>query len=458
MKHRPKSDSHFSTPKVTVTFDADVLGRSWSGRCVGVVGLGRSGLAAARLLCRVGARVQATDARASDDLLAAQATLRRLGADRVELGTHSQQALEGVDLLIVSPGVPETAGPLRWAAERGISIISEIELAFRFCRSPVIAVTGTNGKSTTVSLIAEVLCAAGHSAVACGNIGTPFSAVLDQLTSDAVAVVEVSSFQLLGCERFRPRIGVFLNIGMNHLDRHPDPSAYLAAKARLFARQTPEDWAVLNGSDPRIVALGEQLHAQRVWFSDNRSNPPAFRLAPETRRALTDNAQAVLQVARLSGISDPLAWQVLRAFRGLEHRLERVATLRGLHFVNDSKSTTPDSTLYALSQTPGSLVVILGGRDKGLDFAALAARLHGERVKGIVLIGEARARLRPLLNGSTIVRERETLEEAVQTATELAAPGATVLFSPACASFDMFRDFEDRGRAFKAIVARMGGA
>ena len=443
---------------VAVPDSTDVFGRSWAGRRVGVIGLGRSGLAAARWLCGAGARVQATDAGDRDDLRAAQDALRRLGAERVELGADSPHALEGADLVIVSPGVPETAVPLRWAAEHGVPVISEIELAFRFCRSPVVAVTGTNGKSTAVSLIAEVLRAAGRPAVACGNIGTPFAAVLDRLTSDAVAVVEVSSFQLLRCERFQPRVGVLLNIGMNHLDRHPDPDAYLAAKARLFERQTPSDWAVLNGADPRLAALGDRLRARRVWFGDNRSNPPAFRLAPETQRALTDNAQAVLQVARLSGISDPLTWQVLRAFRGLEHRLERVATIQGLHFINDSKSTTPDSTLYALSQTPGRVVVILGGRDKGLDFAALAARLHDERVTGVVLIGEARARLRPLLNGSTTVRERETLDDAVQAAAELAAPGTTVLFSPACASFDMFRDFEDRGRRFKAIVARMGGA
>ncbi|MBI3330681.1 MAG: UDP-N-acetylmuramoyl-L-alanine--D-glutamate ligase [Candidatus Omnitrophica bacterium] len=438
----------------------DVFGQSWDGRRVGVIGLGRSGLAAARLLCRVGARVQATDAKDNDDLQAAQATLRRLGVEQVELSASSPQALEGADLLVVSPGVPESAAPFRWAEDHGVPIISEIELAFHFCRSPVIAVTGTNGKSTAVSLIAEVLRAAGQPAVACGNIGTPFSAVLDRLTSDAVAVVEVSSFQLLGCERFQPRVGVLLNIGMNHLDRHPDPAAYLAAKARLFERQTPKDWAVLNGADPRIVVLGERLHAQRIWFGDEdeRPNPPAFRLAPQTRRALTDNAQAVLQVARLFGVADPLTWQVLRAFRGLEHRLERVATIRGLHFVNDSKSTTPDSTLYALSQIPGSVVVILGGRDKGLDFAALSARLHEARVRGVVLIGEARSRLRPLLNGTTTVRERETLEEAVQDAAALAAPGTTILFSPACASFDMFRDFEDRGRRFKAVVAGMSGA
>ena len=193
-----------------------------------------------------------------------------------------------------------------------------------------------------------------------------------------------------------------------------------------------------------------------MWFGHNRTNAPEWWLAEETQRALTDGAQAVLQVARILGIPDPLTWQVIRSFRGLEHRLEDVRTIRGVRFVNDSKSTTPDSLLFALRQTHGEVVVILGGRDKGLDFHPLIEPLHEERVKGIVLIGESHSRLRPLLNGSTTVRESGTLQEAVQTAAALAPPGSTVLFSPACASFDMFRDFEDRGRAFKAIVTEMG--
>ena len=438
-----------------VSTHLDIFGRSWEGRRVAVVGLGRSGLAAAGLLSRVGARVRATDARDTDALRSSRALLHRLGVEDVELGSHAIPLLEGSDVVVVSPGVPESAEPIRWALEHRIPIISEIELAFHFCPSPVIAVTGTNGKSTTVTLMAEVLKATGRSAVACGNLGTPFSSVIPHLTSHTIVVVEVSSFQLLWCDRFRPTVGVLLNIGTNHLDRHQDTSAYLAAKARLFQCQTSEDWGVLNGSDPRIVAIGERLPAQRVWFGENRSNPPTFHLAPETRESLTENAQAVLQVGRLFGVADPLTWQVIRSFRGLEHRLEHVATIRGVHFVNDSKSTTPDSSLYALSQTPGNIVVIIGGRDKGLDFVPLIERLHGPRINGVVLIGESRPRLRPLLNGSTNVRERETLDAALRAAIDLASPGSTVLFSPACASFDMFRNFEDRGRAFKAIVHRL---
>ncbi len=438
-----------STPHLRAT---DVFGRSWDRRRVTVVGLGRSGNAAARLLGRAGCRVRVTDAQDTPALRAERASLTALGVEEVELGGHTRRLVDGAELLVVSPGVSESVDPVRWAEEAGVAVMGEIDLAFHFCQAPVIAVTGTNGKSTVVTLLADVLKASGRIAIACGNLGLPFSSVAPQLTAETVAVVEVSSFQLLACQAFRPAIGVLLNLGTNHLDRHPDADAYLAAKARLFQRQNASDWAVLNGTDPRVVELAQGVPSRRVWFGDNRTNPPELRLAPQTLRALSPGAQAVLQVARLSGLLDPLTWQIIRAFRGLEHRLEGVATIHGVRYVNDSKSTTPNSLLFALDQTRGDVVVILGGRDKGLDFHPLAARLHDARVRGVVLIGESRPRLRALLNGSTTVRESETLAEAVRAARALAAPGTTVLFSPACASFDMFANFEARGQAFKAIV------
>ena len=433
----------------------DFFGQSWEGRRVTVVGLGRSGVAAARLLCQKGCRVLATESRDTAELQRVRQELLELGVEHVELGGHTPAILEGTDLVVTSPGVPESRGPIPWAREQRLTVISEIELAFLFCPAPIVAVTGTNGKSTAVTLIAQLLTAIGRHAIACGNVGIPFSSIVDRLTPRSIAVVEVSSFQLLACDRFRPVIGVLLNLGTNHLDRHHESVAYLAAKARLFQRQTAEDWAVLNGADAKIAALGETLAARVVWFGENRANPPSLRLAPETQRAFTVGEQAVLQVARLLGIADPLAWQVIRAFQGLEHRLERAGTIRGVHFINDSKSTTPDSLLFALRQTRGEVVVIVGGRDKGMDFSSLAAPLREARVRGIVLIGEARPRLRPLCQGASHVVECETLEEAVQVARGLAEAGATVLFSPACASFDMFRDFEDRGRVFKTVVASL---
>ncbi|MBI4343508.1 MAG: UDP-N-acetylmuramoyl-L-alanine--D-glutamate ligase [Candidatus Omnitrophica bacterium] len=425
---------------------------AWRGRRITVVGLARSGHAVAQVLCRLGCRVTVTEQRDTDSLQEARARLLAEGVEAVELGGHRRRHLEQAELVVVSPGVPESSPPIQWAQERGVPVASEIDVAAQLCPSPIVAVTGTNGKSSVVTLLAELLTAARRPAVACGNVGIPFASVLERLAPSTIAVVEVSSFQLLRCDYFRPAIGVLLNVGANHLDRHQDPAAYLAAKARLFQRQTPDDWAVLNARDPRLVALGERLQAQRVWFGENRANPPALRLAEATRQCLPENLQAVLQVARILGIPDPLTWQAIRSFRGLEHRLEHVATIRGVAFVNDSKSTTPDSSLYALAQTRGEVVPILGGRDKGLDFRPLAERLHEARVRGIVLLGESRGKLRALLNGGTTVQEAETLEAAVRAATKLAAPGTTVLLSPACASFDMFRDFEERGRAFKRIV------
>jgi len=442
---------------------ADRFGASWEGRRVTIVGLGKSGLAAARLLSRLGCRVRVTDARCSTALETLSDSLQASGVDAVELGGHTASFIEESQLVVVSPGVPESAEPIQWALAHSIPIISEVELAFHFCPSPVVAVTGTNGKSTTVTLIAQLLNAARRSAAACGNIGVPFSSVLDRLTPSTVAVVEASSFQLLWCHRFQPHIGVLLNLGTNHLDRHQDPSAYLAAKARLFACQTSEDYAVLNGTDPKIIEASQTWQARRIWFGENRSNPPAFHLEPSTTRSVTMGAQAVLQVGRLFDIPDPFTWQVLRSAQSLEHRLESVATIRGVHFVNDSKSTTPESLLFALAQTRGDVVVILGGRDKAMDFTGLIEPLHAARVKGLIFIGESRSRLRALLNGSSTAPSQEcaSLEDAVRAAFACAAPGTTVLFSPACASFDMFRDFEERGRVFKAIVQgaqqRQGG-
>jgi len=288
--------------------------------------------------------------------------------------------------------------------------------------------------------------------VACGNLGIPCSEVLPSLPPETVAVVELSSFQLLWCHEFRPMIGVLLNLGVNHLDRHPDRAHYIAAKARLFQRQTPQDYAVLNGRDPLVLQLSEQVQAQRVWFAIPNNPVPAWHLEPQTCRLLEENVQAVLQVVRLLRVPDPLSYQVIREFRGLEHRLEPVATVRGVRIINDSKSTTPDSLLHALEHYAGSIVPIIGGRDKGMDFQPLVEPLAQERIRGIVLIGEARSRLRSMLNGHAAVQECATLGEAIDAALRVAHPGDTVLFSPACASFDMFRNFEDRGETFKLLV------
>jgi len=444
--------------------DTDRFGVTWQGRVVVVVGLGKSGLAAAKLLHRAGARVRITEQSDRESVRILADELRGLGIEQVELGTHRPSIVEGCEAVVVSPGVPETADPIQWAQTRGIPVMGEMELAFRFCKAPIVAVTGTNGKSSSVTLIQRILSAAGRRAVACGNLGRPFCDAIPTLTTETIAVVEVSSFQLLGCDEFRPHIGVLLNLGINHLDRHQDRASYVAAKRRLFQRQTPQDAAVLNGCDPGVVALSRSLAARRIWFGVNdptedqsrgrRSNPSRFHLNPTVCRTVPLNAQAVLQVSRLLQVPDPLVYQVLREFRGLEHRLEYVATIRGVRMMNDAKSTTPDSLLYALEHCPGGIVPIIGGRDKGLDFQPLKAALTQAHIRGVVLIGESRQRLHQLLTGFIPTDQCDTLASALKAAMALARPGDTVLFSPACASFDMFRNFEERGTAFKRLVSQ----
>lgn len=430
----------------------DAQGSSWLGRRVTVAGLGKSGEAAARLLCRAGARVRISELGQGGSLRARAEALKEAGVDAVELGGHCEAFVAKSELVVISPGIAETSPILRFARDHSIPVLSEIELAFLFCKAEVIAVTGTNGKSSVVTMIAKLVQGIGRQAVACGNLGLPFSEVAADLASEALAVVEVSSFQLTRCERFHPRIAVLLNLGTNHLDRHQNHIEYRRAKERIFQRQGSSDWAVLNGSQPEIVALAHKLKAQRVWFSNNQDNPPEFHLSDASLSALNENAQAVLQIGRVLGIPDPISWQSIRAFRGLEHRLERVGTVRGVTFINDSKSTTPDSFLYALSRVNSPVVCILGGRDKGLDFHLLVEACLGKQVRSVVLLGECREHLAKLLGSGVEFRQAESLQEAVQCARELASPGETVLFSPACASFDLFESFESRGRAFKDLV------
>ena len=440
-----------------MTHRVDRFGVDWRLRRVLVVGLGKSGLAASTFLAGLGCRVQVTDHSDEDATRQRAQQLRDVGLEGIELGGHTTQQLRGCEVVVVSPGVPESAVPLQWAMRQGVPIMSEIEVAFRFCRAPIIAVTGTNGKSSVVTLIQQVLTSARRSAIACGNVGIPFTQILPLVRTDTVVVLEVSSFQLMRCDTLHPAIGVLLNLGVNHLDRHRDRRSYIEAKARLFARQTPQDAAVLNGRDHEVVAVGGRLVSRRIWFGENRDNPEAFTLDRATCRLFPETWQAVLQVTRLAGVPDPLAVQVMKEFRGLEHRLEHLGTIRGVQIINDSKSTTPDSLLYALQRCRDGIVPILGGRDKGMDFDVLKDALAQKRIRGLVLLGEARHRLRTLFNGTPPSRECHSLQEAFEEAMALAHPGDTVLFSPACASFDMFRNFEERGRAFKQLVEQSRG-
>lgn len=454
-----------------------------------VVGLGRSAVAASTLLVAHGAEVTVTDRRAASALAEFTARLPA-GRVRTVLGGHPPEAFDA-DLIVISPGVPSTLDPLVRAKAKGTPVISEIELAGRFLTAPIIAITGTNGKSTTTVLVGEMLRAEGRRVFVGGNLGIPLcEAVLGASAWSPweYVVAEVSSFQLEQIEAFTPRIGAWLNLTPDHLDRYSDLAAYTAAKARLFVN--PLSYAVLNADDPAVAACRlhpkttavwfSRLHPVRpgVWVEDGavmealpsaaRSHGPAAVPPPLGQPLWTirqlrllgvhniENALAATLMARLAGCGTPAIRWATETFAGLEHRMEPVGEVGGVCYINDSKGTNVGAVAKTLDGLKGSVVLIAGGRDKGGDFRVLRPHM-AERVRVLILIGEARATIRAALHGAvgTIV-ETGSLEEAVQAAHRHARSGESVLLSPGCASFDMFRDFEDRGRAFKAAVSRLG--
>jgi UDP-N-acetylmuramoylalanine--D-glutamate ligase len=436
-------------------------------RQVLVLGLGISGRSAARFAASRGARVVAADERPAAQLEGLAELPRgvelRLGAPFPDPAPF--------DLVVPSPGVPAA----RWR-ERARRAWGDIELAWRALAVPVVAVTGTNGKSTTTRLVEAMLRAAGVRARAAGNVGT---AALDLVGEPLdAAVLEVSSFQLEATEEFRPRVAVVLNATPDHLDRHGSFAAYAAAKARILRRQEPSDAAVLSFDDPTVRAMAAATRARVVFFSTREalergacldagaaclreSGRPPLRVALDALRLAgahnRENALAALAAVWAFG-ADPLrAAAALATFQGLPHRAEAVARVGGVLYVNDSKGTNPGAACRALEGFPGPLVWIAGGRDKGLDFEELAARAVG-RVRAAVLIGEAAGKLARALAGRVEVHRAAGMEEAVRRAAELAREGDVVLLSPACASQDQFRDFEERGERFREAVAALAGA
>ena len=444
------------------------------GKRVTVVGLARSGAAAIELLLREQAVVAVTDRKPAAEL--GEWTARFApGTVRWFLGGHPDEAFRGAELIVLSPGVPAAIEPLRAARSRGVPVWSEIELAARRLAAPITAITGSNGKSTTTALTGAILRAAGRRTFVGGNLGVPLS---DATTPGAAwdeVVVEVSSFQLETVETFRPAVAALLNITPDHLDRYPDPAAYAAAKFRLFERQRREDAAVLNADDPacRDAARLGGIAARRVWFSRLAPQPGdavwveggaiVSRLAdrrgdicPVERLRIAgvhnlENALAASAIALLRGVEPAIIARALGEFEGLEHRLEFVRELRGVTYINDSKGTNVGAVQKSLEGFSRPVILIAGGVAKGADFTALRPAVE-RRVKRAVLIGQARPQMRKALEGATTVTEADDLREAVRLAAESAAPGDVVLLSPACASFDLFKDFEDRGRQFKALV------
>lgn len=408
---------------------------------VTVVGLGRSGLAACELLLKKGARVSATDFFDTSELRANARKLR--AAVDVEIGTHTEGKIEGRDLLVVSPGVPLDSAPISWARKKGIPVIAEIELAFAFCPAPIIAITGTNGKTTVTTLVGEIFKAAGRKCVVCGNIGSPFSAEVENITSEHTVALEISSFQLQTIEEFKPKVAVILNLTADHLNRHSSFNEYVAAKCRIFLNQDEQDWALLN-ADSHQDTLAQNTRARVLYFSKDKYSGRQFR-------NFNSNHYAALSISSLFDIPQEVVISTLRRFKGIEHRLEQVAEIAGVEFINDSKATNVDSTLWALDSIKKPIILIAGGRDKGSDFASAREKI-GNRVRAMVLLGEAKGKIEEAFRGLVKMQSTDTLAQAVSVASALACSGDCVLLSPMCASFDMFTDYEQRGKLFKQVV------
>ncbi len=438
-----------------------------------IVGLARSGIAAAKRLQQLGAHVTVTDAKSRAALLA---SIEQLPSGvQLDVGGHSPDTLGKAEFVVVSPGVPMAIPFLQRARERGVEVISEVELAYRLMPGEYVAVTGTNGKSTTTSLIGEMLKAAGKNTLVAGNIGTPLISLNPGLSEMPSFVVELSSFQLEGIDRFRPHVAVLLNISPDHLDRYADITAYGEAKARIFANQEENDFAVLNMDDPAVAAMAPGLRAvvvpvslkepvvQGVYFGDGRIEsslaacPGEIVAVKEMQiRGLhnIENAMAAAAAALVSGCDLAAVQSVLKTFPGLPHRMEAVGTVGHVHFINDSKGTNVGAVIRSLESLDAPVHLIAGGQGKGIGYEMLR-KVVGKRVRTLVLIGEAAESMARDLEGTTEIRRAATLGEAVEQAFQRADAGDYVLLSPACASFDMFRDFEERGTRFAAEVNRL---
>jgi UDP-N-acetylmuramoylalanine--D-glutamate ligase len=435
-----------------------------------VVGAARSGVAAAELLARRGAKVTLTDRKG----VVADADRLRAAGVALELGAADAPAVHEADLVVMSPGVPVELPALVAVRARGIPVIGELELAFRWLRGRVVAITGTKGKSTTTTLVGRMLETAGRRVLVGGNIGVPLSSQVDQSTEDTVHVVEASSFQLETVETFRPWIAALLNFSPDHLDRHPDEAAYGRAKARIFANQAADDWAVVNADNASALTLASNARAQRLQYSvDNvldadvfverdfiwqRTSEGPTPLVPLASielagRHMLSNVAAASAICLAAGASGQAMARALAGFKGLEHVMEPVATLGGVRFVNDSKATNVDAAGRSI-ESFDRVVAIIGGRYKGGAFADLRQPLS-ERGKGVVAIGEAKPLVRQALADVVRVVEADSMADAVSKALDLARPDGVVLLAPACSSFDMFVDYADRGRAFKDAVQRV---
>jgi UDP-N-acetylmuramoylalanine--D-glutamate ligase len=438
-----------------------------------VVGLGKSGLSAAMFLRGLGARVTVSDARSAVALAKEIPALLDAGI-MVEAGGHGLLTFRRQDLIVVSPGVPMDTPEVKQAQAFGLPVVGELELASRFLQGRVVAITGSNGKTTTTSLLGKIFTDAGGPTLVGGNIGLPVIDLVAKSTPETTSVLEVSSFQLETVEEFHPKIAVVLNITPDHLDRHGSFEAYAAAKARITERQGPEDFLVLNGEDKATQMVALKTKAQIYWFSGRRPikqgafvhGESILFIAQEGAKAEpvmpvaeinlkgahnVENVLAAVCAARLAGIPAEKIRASVTSFKAVEHRLEFVAVVNGVEFYNDSKATNVDATMKAVSAFKGGIHLILGGKDKDSDYGLMADLLK-ERVKSVYTIGSAAEKIERQLHGVVKMVAAETLPTAVAAAAKAAVIGDVVLLSPACSSFDQFDNYEHRGQVFRQLV------
>ena len=449
---------------------------NYEGKKVLVAGMARSGIAAAQLLRSAGAQVTVNDSKTAEELGEGLSVLQGLELEW-QLGCPAEPLLPGKDVLVISPGISVNAGFVQKAREMGLYVIGELELAWQLSQGALVAVTGTNGKTTTVSLLGEVFKNAGRVTHVVGNIGYPYSLAAMVSQPEDVIVCEVSSFQMETADTFHPRVALLTNITEDHLNRHGTMEVYTEMKMRLFRRQTADDWAVFNADDPGLKGLSRQVRSRVIQFSRKkevregafvREGEIVFRLDGRERTVChveevripgphnLENALGAVCCAAVMEVPLPVIRHTLRTFRGVEHRIESVRVLDGVEYFNDSKGTNVDSTLKAVETMTRPTVLILGGYDKKVSFDPLSREIQARRdmIRETVLIGETAPQIEESLRraGYDHILRAGSLKEAVMTCRQIAEEGWNVLLSPACASFDMFKDYEERGRIFKMII------
>ncbi|MFH2013071.1 MAG: UDP-N-acetylmuramoyl-L-alanine--D-glutamate ligase [Pseudomonadota bacterium] len=439
-----------------------------------VVGLGKSGVACARFLKERGGIVTATDDKTIDNLGEDVKKLKEHGV-KIEAGGHNIESFLDCDLIVLSPGVPMSIEPIKEAKKKGIEVISEIELAYYFIKNPIVAITGSNGKTTTTSMVGHILERSRKKVFVGGNIGNPLIEYAEVGKEAEYVVAEISSFQLEGIRRFRPKVAIMLNISPDHLDRYLSYQDYIAAKARIFLNQRKGDLAILNADDSMVLEMTNSFKdVGKIYFSQKKRMDKGIYLDGKSiiseisgqKNSYSteffkvrgvhniDNFMASIAAAEVCGCNPEDIQEALNSFNGVEHRMEFVEEISGVKYYNDSKATNVGAVEKALESFEQPIILIAGGRDKGTGYESLS-KLVKERVKKLILIGEAREIIFETLGPLTQTLKKDTLEEAVEMAWTKSSPGDIVLLSPACSSYDMFNNYEERGERFKTIVRRL---